>query len=214
VNLSQVDVIAAGAAVTAVWMCGLTRVHSLLWALALQTGLLAAIAILHGFDAGASQYLWLAGVIIGIKALAIPAFLDWTADQVGIRRDRGAVLNPTLALLAGATTLALGYFLTGQVAAASAEHPGAAGMALTLLLAGMLLMLTRRLAISQVIGFLVLENGIFLYGLTQTHGVPLVVELGIVLDVLGGVMAAGLVICRLNRSFEHIDVTQLRGLKE
>jgi hydrogenase-4 component E len=75
-------------------------------------------------------------------------------------------------------------------------------------------MLTRRLAISQVIGFLVLENGIFLYGLTQTHGVPLVVELGVVLDVLMGVMVAGLVIFRLNRSFEHIDVTQLRGLKD
>ncbi len=75
-------------------------------------------------------------------------------------------------------------------------------------------MLTRRLAISQVIGFLVLENGIFLYALTQTHGIPLMVEMGIVLDVLVGVMIAGVVIFRLNRSFEHIDVTKLRGLKE
>ena len=87
-------------------------------------------------------------------------------------------------------------------------------MAVSLLLIGMLLMLTRRLAISQVIGFLVLENGIFLYALTQTHGIPLMVEMGIVLDVLVGVMIAGVVIFRLNRSFEHIDVTQLRGLKE
>ena len=87
-------------------------------------------------------------------------------------------------------------------------------MAVSLLLIGMLLMLTRRLAISQVIGFLVLENGIFLYALTQTHGIPLMVEMGIVLDVLVGVMIAGVVIFLLNRSFEHIDVTQLRGLKE
>ena len=75
-------------------------------------------------------------------------------------------------------------------------------------------MLTRRLAISQVIGFLVLENGIFLYALTQTQGIPLMVEMGILLDVLVGVMIAGVVIFRLNRSFEHIDVTQLRGLKD
>ena len=86
-------------------------------------------------------------------------------------------------------------------------------MAVSLLLIGMLLMLTRRLAISQVIGFLVLENGIFLYALTQTHGIPLMVEMGIVLDVLVGVMIAGVVIFRLNRSFEHIDVTELSQLK-
>jgi hydrogenase-4 membrane subunit HyfE len=214
VNLSQVDVIAAGVAVTAVWMCGVTRIHNLLWIVAVQTGLLAAIAGVHGLHANTPQYLFLAGVVLAIKAFAIPAYLAWAADQVGIRRDAGSVLSPTLALPAGAGTLAMGYFLTGQVAPASAQHPGAAGMALTLLLIGMLLMLTRRLAISQIIGFLVLENGIFLYGLTQTRGVPLVVELGVVLDVLAGVMVAGLVIFRLNRSFEHIDVTQLRGLRD
>ena len=77
----------------------------------------------------------------------------------------------------------------------------------------MLLMMTRRLALSQIIGFLVLENGIFLYGLTQTHGMPLMIEMGVVFDVLVGVLVAGVVIFRLNRSFEHIDVTQLRGLR-
>lgn len=212
--LSQIDLLAAAVAITAVGMCGVTRVHNLLRGLALQTGLLAAIAGAHGLHANTPQSLILAGVILGIKAVVIPAFLSWTAERVGIRRDTGTLLNPTLALLAGVGTLALGYFLTGEVASASAAHPGAAGMALTLLLIGMLLMLTRRLAISQVIGFLVLENGILLFGLTQTHGVPLVVELGVVLDVLIGVMVAGLVIFRLNRSFEHIDVTQLRGLRE
>jgi hydrogenase-4 component E len=65
-----------------------------------------------------------------------------------------------------------------------------------------------------VIGFLVLENGIFLYALTQTHGMPLIIEMGVLLDVLAGVMVAGLVIFRLNRSFEHIDVTQLTGLRD
>jgi hydrogenase-4 component E len=226
VSPSQIDVVAAAAAVIAIFMCGLTRVHNLLWALALQTGLLAAIAALHGWQSdpgsvpplalqtNASQALTLAGVILGVKALAIPGFLDWTAHRIGIRQDAGAVLSPTLALLAGTGALALGYFLAPQVAGSASQHPGAAGMALTLLFVGMLLMLTRRLAISQVIGFLVLENGIFLYGLTQTHGIPLVVELGVVLDVLVGVMVAGLVIFRLNRSFEHIDVTQLRGLRE
>jgi hydrogenase-4 component E len=213
-ELSTVDQLSALAAVVAVWMCGVTRVTAQIWGLAVQTAVLGLITALHGFAVDAPRYYLLAGVVIAVKAGAIPAFLAWTADRIGVRRDRGAVLNPTLALLAGCGALSAGYFLTGQVKVTEAVDPGAAGMALALLLTGMLLMTTRRLAISQVLGFLVLENGIFLYALTQTHGMPLMVEMGVVFDVLVGVMVAGLVIFRLNRSFEHIDVTRLRGLRE
>src|SRR5205823_3338006 len=156
-------------------------------------------------------YYLLAAAVIGLKAIAIPAFLSWTSGRVGMQRDRGTGIPPSLTLIAGCGALAAGYFLTGQVTGPHPDSPGAAGMALALLLIGMLLMLTRRLAITQVIGFLVLENGIFLYALTQTHGMPLMVEMGVVLDVLVGVMVAGLVIFRLKGSFEHIDVTELRG---
>jgi hydrogenase-4 component E len=213
-HLSDIDRFAALAAITGVWMCGLPRVHNLVWVLALQTGALAAIAVLVGLEHAAPQYFLLAAAVFGIKAILIPSFLDYTALRVGVRRDLGMMLNPTAALLMATGALVAGYFLARQIAPVQATAPVAAGMALCLLLVGMLLMLTRRLAISQVVGFLVLENGIFLYALTQTHGIPLMVELGVVLDVLVGVMLAGLVIFRLNRSFEHIDVTQLRGLKD
>src|SRR5438552_5816120 len=98
-SFSQIDLMAAGTAVIGVWMCGVTRVHHLLWALTLQTGILAAIAGVHALGPGASQYLLLAGVVVAIKALAIPSFLGWTADRIDIRRDNGTVLSPTLALL-------------------------------------------------------------------------------------------------------------------
>jgi hydrogenase-4 component E len=213
-HLSNTDHLAALAAILGVWMCGLTRIHSLVWVLAVQTGVLAVVAAMVGVEHAAPAYFVLAAAVMAIKALAIPWFLDHTAARVGVRRDLGAVLPPTLALLAAIGALGAGYFLAPRVAPLHATSPGSAGMALCLLLVGMLLMLTRRLALSQVIGFLVLENGIFLYALTQTHGIPLMVELGIVLDVLVGVMIAGVVIFRLNRSFEHIDVTQLRGLTD
>ena len=74
-------------------------------------------------------------------------------------------------------------------------------------------MITRRLALSQLVGLLVLENGILLFGLTQTHGMPLMVEMGAVFEILVGVLIGGLVIFRLNRSFEHIDVTDLTRLR-
>jgi hydrogenase-4 component E len=213
-DLSEIDLFTAAAAVVGVWMCGVTRISGLLRGLAVQTALLGGVAVLRGHELGLPSYFLLAGVVIAAKGVPIPLFLSWTAERVGIQRDRGALLSSTLALLAGCGALALGYFLSRHVAGPGGQHPGAAGMALAHLLLGMLLMLTRRLAVTQVIGFLVLENGIFLYALTQTHGMPLMVEMGILLDVMVGVMIAGLVIFRLSRSFEHIDVTELRGLRE
>jgi hydrogenase-4 component E len=214
VSFTGIDLFAALAAITGVWMCGVTLVHSLVWIFALQAGVLGIVTVLVGVEHASTHYYVLAAGLIGIKALAIPWFLDYTVGRVGVRRDLGATLHPTLAQLAAIGALAAGFFLADRIAPSQATAPGAGGMALSLLLVGMLLMMTRRLAVSQVIGFLVLENGIFLYALTQTHGIPLMVEMGILLDVLVGVMIAGVVIFRLNRSFEHIDVTQLRGLKD
>jgi len=194
-------------------MCGITGVSPLLRLLAVQTALLAGITALLGARLHEPHYYWLAAVVFVVKAVAIPVYLSWAAGRLGLRRDTGALLNPVLAMLTGAGMLTAGYFLAPRAAVVPLGDVGAAGMALALLLIGMLLMLTRRLALSQIAGFLVLENGIFLYGLTQTHGMPLMVEMGVVFDVLVGVMVAGLVIFRLNRSFEHIDVTQLRGLR-
>ncbi|HEY3281305.1 MAG TPA: hypothetical protein VGN26_03455 [Armatimonadota bacterium] len=212
-HLSNLDALTAAAALVAVWMCGVTRLQCLFWGLALQTAGIAAVTAMVGMERHQSSYLLLALVVALAKAVAIPSFLTRTSDRVGAPKDRGVLLAPPLPLFAGCGALAMGFFLTESVAGHQAAHPGAAGMAVSLLLIGMLLMLTRRLAISQVVGFLVLENGIFLYALTQTHGMPLMVEMGVVLDLLVAVMVSGLLIFRLNSSFEHIDVSKLRRLR-
>jgi hydrogenase-4 component E len=168
---------------------------------------------LLGLGKDGGHYLVLAGVVLLIKAIGIPLFLSWSARRMGVWRDAGAHLRPTVTLLFGGVLLGVGYFLAPQFAVPTLGNGGAAGMTITLLLIGMLLMITRRLALSQIIGFLVLENGIFLYGLTQTHGMPMLLEMGVVFEVLVCVLVAGLVIFRLSRSFEHIDVTGMRGLR-
>ncbi len=212
-HFSLIDMLASCAGLLAIWMCGISRLASLFKALAVQTLLLAAIAWMVGWQQHIVQYLVLAGVVLAVKAIAIPAYLSWSARRLAVHRDTGVFLHPTLALLCGCAILMTGFFLAPQLAVPSPGKIGAAGMALSLLMIGMLLMMTRRLALSQVVGFLVMENGIFLYGLTQIHGMPLTLEMGVILDILVGVMVAGIVIFRLNRSFEHIDVTQLRGLR-
>ena len=212
-HISTIDLLSAGTAFLAVWMCGTISVPQSLRILAVQTVLLALITALLGVRFHAPHYLWLAGVVFAVKAVTIPLYLSHAADRMRILRDEGVNLNAVLVLLIGCGVLLAGYCLAPSIAVAEIGHVGAAGMAVTLLLIGMLIMMTRRLALSQVIGFLVMENGIFLYGLTQTRGMPLMIEMGVLFDVLVGVLVAGVVIFRLNRSFEHIDVTHLRGLR-
>ena len=212
-NLSQIDLFAAGAAVLAVWMCGVTSVKNQLWGLLLQTTMLSGICVLLGIAEAQKQLLVLALVVFLIKAVGIPVFLERSAKRMAIERDKGVSISPTLTLMIGCGLLFLGYFLTPIFAMPATMNQGSAGMALALIFMGMLLMITRRLALSQVIGFLTLENGIFLYSLTQTRHMPMLVEMGIVFEVLIGVLIAGVFIFRINRSFEHIDVTDMRRLR-
>jgi hydrogenase-4 membrane subunit HyfE len=163
-ELSNIDILAASAAAAGVWMCGVTNLRTMFWGLAIQTFMLGAAAWLNG--AHAEHYLILAGIFVIIKAIAIPAFLSWVAGRIEVQHDKGVSLSPSLSLFCACGALAAGYFLAPYVSSVHGS-PGAAGMAVALLAMGMLIMITRRLAISQIIGFLVLENGISLYTLTQ-----------------------------------------------
>lgn len=212
-NFSQIDLFAAGAAVLAVWMCGVTHIKMQLWGLIWQTSLLATICLLISFVDKSNHLLILALVMFSVKAIAIPVFLERSAKRMDITRDKGANIHPTLSLVVGCSLLITGYFLAPKFGVPEMLNMGSAGMAVALLFIGMLLMTTRRLAISQLIGFLTMENGISLYSLTQTRGMPLLLEMAIVFEVLICVLIAGMVIFHINRNFEHIDVTHMKGLR-
>jgi hydrogenase-4 component E len=212
-NHSAIDIFAAGIAVLGVWMCGVTRVEMQLWGLVLQATLLSFICARIGISENSAHLLILASVMLLIKAILIPLLLDNSLKQMKITHDKGANISPTLTLVIGSGLLVAGYLLIPQIGVSAMLNPVSSGMAASLIFIGMLLMITRRLAISQVIGFLTMENGISLYSLTQTRGMPLLLEMAIVFEVLIGVLIAGLVIFHINRSFEHIDVTHMRGLR-
>ena len=91
---------------------------------------------------------------------------------------------------------------------------GNAGLAVATVLVGLTVMMTRRLALGMLVGFLVLDNGIFTYAVTQTRGMPMSIELGVLFDVFVAVVLAGVVISRVSKTFEHIDVSEMRELRE
>jgi hydrogenase-4 component E len=201
------------AAMAALWMLGVTRVRSMLWGLGLQGAALGALVLSRGIASGAAGEAVLGAIVVAVKALAIPLFLYWAARRLGVERDKSAGIAPGFAMVLGAALTAACYFESEKFSATGSSS-GNAGIAIAIVLIGLIVMMTRRLAIGMLIGFLVLDNGIFAYVVSQTRGMPFVVELGVLFDVFVGVLLAGLVLSRVRKSFEHVDVFEMRELRE
>lgn len=199
----------AGAVLTGLWMVGVTTLSSTLLLYGLQAVALGALAVEMGLHHHEPALAVVGCAIVLLKGVAAPLYLAYVVRRIGCRWDEGLILAPPLLLLLTVAALA-GLFLMRPF---DAELSTNALPALALLMLGMIVMVSRRMAISQIVGFLVLENGIFLFTILQSHAMPLVVELGVLLDVLVGTMLAGLLVFRIRASLEHIDVTELRQLR-
>ena len=200
-------------AMASLWMLGVTRVRSMLWGLAAQGGALGAMLLFRGINEGASGEILLGCTVFAVKAMAIPLFLNWAACRLGVIRDKGVGIAPGVAMLLGAALMVLCYFQSARFTAAGSVS-GNAGLSIAMVVVGLSIMMTRRLAMGMLVGFLVLDNGIFAYAFTQTPGLPAVIELGVLFDLFMGVLLAGMVLFRVRKSFEHLDVSEMRELRE
>jgi hydrogenase-4 component E len=158
----------------------------------------------------------------GAMAVAIMLLKGWVFPRLLLRALReaettrevqplighGASLFAGVAMLWVATALALRLPRTNPFAPDLLVP-----VALSLLMTGIFLIIARRTAVSQVIGYLVLENGIYALGLALVGGVPLLIELGALMDLFVGVFAMGIAIFRINRAFDHIDADRLTALR-
>jgi hydrogenase-4 component E len=203
------DPVAALIVIIGLCIVGLTDFRSSVILYGLHSTVLGLLAISIGHARGESLLIVVGTAVMLAKGIAVPAYLIDAARRIGCRRDVGMIIAPPLQFflaLAGLSLMAL-------LRPLRAEFPITALPALGVLMLGMLLMMTRRLAVSQILGFLLLENGIFLYTIAQPHSMPLVVEIGVLMDVLAGTMLAGLLAFRINRTFEHIDIAELKELR-
>ena len=146
--------------------------------------------------------------------MALPLFLVWAIREAAVRREVEPSIGPILSLLLGAAAVALAF----AIAARLPEPPGSEALlvpySLATLIIGFIVLTTRRKAVTQVVGYLMLENGIYLFGLTQTESVPFLLELGVLLDVFVGVFIMGIVVFHINREFDSIDSGNLTELSD
>lgn len=193
---------------------GSSRIGTIVRAVALQGVLLGALAIAaHGEVSNRVLTLAVGSAIL--KGWVIPVILFRALRQVAIKRE----VEPSLGLL---PTLLLGAAATVLSVVASSALPLAESELAPLLVpasfatvaAGFLLLTTRRKAITQVLGFILLENGIFVFGLLLVEAMPFLVEAGVLLDLFVGIFVLSIIIHHINREFASLDTRRLSLLKE
>lgn len=179
-----------------------------------QSLVLSVMFVLIGYF-GQVPELYLAAAAFGVlKVVIIPRYLNRLHRAVGAEHEGTPYVNVATSLVIGGMLVLLAYVITRpMVLASTLPTRGGLPLAMGLILVGLFVLITRKKALTQVVGFLVLENGIALLAALATYGIPLIVELGVFLDVLMGFLVMQVFVYHIQGTFESIDVDQLNQLK-
>ena len=193
-----------------------SRLGAVIRAVALQGALLSALALLLASPAHAvGHVLLVAGGALVIKAFFIPWLMFRAIREAAIRREVEPIVGFVPSLLLGGAGIALAFaFSRGLPLPAPEMHTFLVPTALSTVWTGLLLVVSRKKAVTQALGFLVLENGVFIFGLLLTDFMPVMVEAGVLLDLLAAVFVMGIVIFHINREFASLDTDALASLKD
>ncbi|WP_457641339.1 hydrogenase [Persephonella sp.] len=150
-----------------------------------------------------------------IKVLIIPLLLIKLIEKIKIRREIEPFININYSLLITGTLVIFSFFVTQKVhisgeVVAKEIFP----ISIAVILIGAFIMISRKKAVTQIIGFLTLENGIMLAGTSITKGMPLIVEIGVFFDVFVGALMAGILIYQIRATLKDVDTAKLTTLKE
>lgn len=156
----------------------------------------------------------LAGGTIVVKAIILPRFLLWAIREARVRREEEPQVGYVASLLLGALGVVAGFAIAERLHLPQGQARLLVPAALATIIFGLIVLTTRRKALTQVVGYLLLENGIYLFGVTQAVHAPFLVELGVLLDVFVGVFIMGIVVFHISREFDSLDSSQLTGLAE
>lgn len=179
-----------------------------------QSLILAAVAATVGWFGRDRELYVVAGLLVLVKGVAIPHLLARMERRLRSERELAPYVNTATSLVVAGFLVLFGYAIMRPVVAAS-QLPTRTAMplAMGLVLVSLFVIVSRKKALTQVIGFLMLENGIALLAILGTYGIPLIVELGVFLDALMGFLVMQIVVHRIHETFDSIDVDRLDRLR-
>jgi len=191
------------------------RVLSLIHLFTLQGITLVASTSMMAFFTQQPHLYYSAALTFVLKVLVIPWLLHRLLKRLDVRWDVESLLNVPTTMLLGIVLVIFAFNLAAPISSLSASVArGTLGIALACVLLSFLMMITRTKAIAQVIGFLAMENALFFAATSATYGMPMVVELGIALDVLIGMVILGVFMFQIREQFDSLDIRKLERLKE
>ena len=191
------------------------RVLSLIQLYTLQGAVLVLSTVVVASVTNQSHLYASAGITFALKVVLIPWLLHRVVERLHIESEVETLINIPTTMLIGILIVIVSFNLALPIAALSSTlSRGTIGIGLASVLLSFLMMITRAKALAQVIGFLAMENGLFFAATSATYGMPMVVELGIALDVLIGVLILGVFIFQIREQFDSLDIRHLERLKE
>ncbi len=191
------------------------RVLSLINLFAMQGFALAVSTAIVAYGTHQSHLYWSAGLTLVLKVLLLPWLLHRLIRQLDVKWDVEGLINIPTTMLVGIVLVVFSFNLALPIAQLSHTVTRATlGIAMASVMLSFLMMITRRKAIPQVVGFLAMENGLFFAATSATYGMPMVVELGIALDVLVGMIILGVFFFQIREQFDSLDLKHLETLKE
>lgn len=208
-----IDFISVGVLITAVSMNALRRLESCIWSYILNSWFLSMLIFFVAFKTGYTHLYIAASLTLIIKGILMPIFLSKIIRHMTATHFVEPYLSNSLSLTISGILIAIVYtsMRGGILVTGFSVH--VLMISIAVILIGLFIMITRRKAITQVLGLLFMENGLFLTGFSLTFGMPIIVELGILFDMLTGVIILGVFIVQIRRSFYSVDLDQLTTLK-
>jgi len=209
------NLFAAGLLLISFAMLSQRRTRSLILLFGLQGAILVASTTLVAYSAGLRHLYFSAGLTLVLKVCLLPWILLRLVDRLEAQWDSEPLINIPTTMLIGVGLVIFAFGLAQPISAlATTITRNTLGIALAIILLAFVMMITRRKAVTQVMGFLAMENGLFFAATSATYGMPMVVELGIALDVLVGVFILGIFFFQIREQFESLDLQHLENLKE
>jgi hydrogenase-4 component E len=214
-DLQLLNTFAALLLLTSFAMLSQRRVVTMVSLLALQGVLLGLATLLLAWRTG-KGHLYVSGAItLALKAAFLPWLLHRLIRRLGVYWDSEPLLNIAGTMLVGVLIVIFAFGLAQPIAAlATTTTRSAIGIAVSVVLLAFLTMITRRKAMSQVVGFLSMENGLFFGAMSATYGMPMIIELGVALDILVAMLVLGVFFFQIREQFDSLDLHHLESLKE
>jgi len=210
-----INLFAAALLLLAFAMLTQRRILSLINLFALQGFVLALSTAIVAYSTGQHELYISALITLALKVVFLPWILHRLMRALEVRWDVETLINIPATMLIGIVLVIFAFNLAAPISQlAGTITRSTLGIATASILLSFLMMITRRKAVSQVIGFLAMENGLFFAATSATYGMPLVVELGIALDVLVGTLIFGVFFFHIRETFESLDIHHLEKLKE